>query len=84
MDLWWNPQAENQVTDRTHRIGQTKTVEVIKLVARGTIEEKILELQKKKQLLSDKLIESDNPDAEIFNKLTEEDIRDLLAFENKQ
>ena len=59
-------------------------VEVIKLVARGTIEEKILELQKKKQLLSDKLIESDNPDAEIFNKLTEEDIRDLLAFENKQ
>ena len=37
-----------------------------------------------KQLLSDKLIESDNPDAEIFNKLTEEDIRDLLAFENKQ
>lgn len=84
LDLWWNPQAENQATDRTHRIGQTKTVEVIKLVARGTIEEKILELQKKKQLLSDKLIESDNPDAEIFNKLTEEDIRDLLAFENKQ
>ena len=84
LDLWWNPQAENQATDRTHRIGQTKIVEVIKLVARGTIEEKILELQKKKQLLSDKLIESDNPDAEIFNKLTEEDIRDLLAFENKQ
>lgn len=84
LDLWWNPQAENQATDRTHRIGQTKTVEVIKLVANGTIEEKILDLQKKKQLLSDKLIESDNPDSEIFNKLTEKDIKDLLAFENRE
>lgn len=40
VDPWWNPQVENQATDRTHRIGQKKVVEVIKLVAKGTIEEK--------------------------------------------
>ena len=44
LDLWWNPQVENQVTDRAHRIGQKNTVEVIKLICKGTIEEKILEL----------------------------------------
>ena len=42
LDLWWNPQAENQATDRVHRIGQEKVVEVVKLIAKGTIEEKIL------------------------------------------
>lgn len=83
LDLWWNPQAENQATDRTHRIGQTKTVEVIKLVTKGTIEEKILELQEKKQLLSNKLIESNGVDTEILKKLTEEDIRHLLSYENR-
>lgn len=59
LDLWWNPQVENQATDRAHRIGQTKNVEVIKLITRGTIEERILELQKKKQKLSDDLIEKE-------------------------
>lgn len=44
LDLWWNPQVENQVTDRAHRMGQKNTVEVIKLICKGTIEEKILEL----------------------------------------
>lgn len=83
LDLWWNPQAENQATDRTHRIGQNKTVEVIKLVTKGTIEERILELQEKKQVLSDKLIESDHVDTEILKRLTEEDIRNLLSYENK-
>ena len=50
LDLWWNPQAENQATDRAHRIGQKNTVEVIKLITKGTIEEKILDLQKKKKI----------------------------------
>ena len=48
LDIWWNPQVENQATDRAHRIGQTKTVSVIKLVTKGTIEERIIELQDKK------------------------------------
>ena len=84
LDLWWNPQAENQATDRTHRIGQTKTVEVIKLIAKGTIDEKILELQEKKKLLFDKLIESNDIDYEAFSKLDEKDIRNLLSLENSE
>ena len=83
LDLWWNPQAENQATDRTHRIGQTKTVEVIKLICKGTIEEKILSLQEKKKLLSDKMIEEDMDNNTYLKSLSEKDIRDLLAYENK-
>ena len=49
LDLWWNPQAENQATDRAHRVGQKNTVEVVHLITKGTIEEKILELQNKKE-----------------------------------
>ncbi len=52
-DPWWNPAAENQATDRAHRIGQEKPVFVYKLIASGTIEEKILQLQEKKQRLAD-------------------------------
>ena len=82
LDLWWNPQAENQATDRAHRIGQKNKVEVIKLIAKGTIEEKILELQKKKKQLSDNLIEkSDSSNIEL-SQLTEEDIKNLITYEN--
>ena len=84
LDLWWNPQAENQATDRVHRIGQKKVVEVVKLIAKGTIEEKILELQDKKKLLNDKLIDSKNLDSNIISTLTEKDIRYLLQYENKE
>ena len=48
-DPWWNPAVEDQATDRAHRIGQKNTVEVIKLIAKGTIEEKIFNLQEKKK-----------------------------------
>jgi SNF2 family DNA or RNA helicase len=54
-DPWWNPAVENQATDRAHRIGQTETVFVYKLVAQGTIEERILALQDRKAALADSM-----------------------------
>ena len=83
LDLWWNPQAENQATDRAHRIGQKNTVEVIKLITKGTIEEKILDLQQKKKILSDKLIENDGDEYKSFQNLSVDDIRELLKFNNE-
>jgi SNF2 family DNA or RNA helicase len=51
-DPWWNPAVENQATDRAHRIGQTQSVWVLKLVAQGTIEERMLALQERKAKLA--------------------------------
>lgn len=79
LDIWWNPQAENQATDRAHRIGQTKKVIVNKLITKGTIEERILELQTKKRILSDNLIEG-NTNTENISALTEDELRNLLTF----
>ena len=84
LDLWWNPQAENQATDRAHRIGQKNKVTVVKLVAKGTIEEKILELQEKKKLLSDKIIEGDSRDKNTLGELTEKDLKNLLSYEQEE
>ena len=83
LDLWWNPQAESQATDRAHRIGQKNNVEVIKLVSKGTIEEKILELQQKKKMLSDKVIEGEDMDKNVISKLTEKELKELLSYEQK-
>ena len=71
LDLWWNPQAENQATDRAHRIGQKNIVEVIHLISKGTIEEKILELQNIKIILSDNLIVVEFRDRNVLSELTE-------------
>ena len=54
-DPWWNPAVENQATDRAHRIGQTQSVWVVKLVAQGTIEERILALQERKAALAESM-----------------------------
>jgi SNF2-related domain/Helicase conserved C-terminal domain len=72
-DPWWNPAAENQATDRAHRIGQTKPVFVHKLVCRGTIEDRILELQKHKSALVEALLSDETSklriDAETLSHL---------------
>lgn len=60
-DPWWNPAAEAQATDRAHRIGQTKPVTVFRLLTRGTVEEKVIELQSSKKALAESLDESITP-----------------------
>ncbi|QMV45145.1 helicase SNF [Cohnella cholangitidis] len=76
-DLWWNPAVEQQAADRAHRIGQKKVVQVIKLVAQGTIEEKMLELQQRKKDLIEEVI---HPGETALSTLTEEDVRELLEM----
>lgn len=73
-DLWWNPAVEEQAADRAHRIGQKNAVQVIKLISRGTIEEKMNELQEKKRHLVEEIMQP----SEHSSTLTEEDIRELL------
>jgi superfamily II DNA or RNA helicase len=75
-DPWWNPAAENQATDRAHRIGQDKPVFVFKLVCAGSIEEKILALQEKKAALAESVL---SEDANALAKFGESDIAALLA-----
>jgi len=77
-DPWWNPAVEDQATDRAHRIGQEKSVQVIKLITKGTIEEKIYKLQLKKKELYDSVIDS----REVFiNSLSKEELEELFTFE---
>ena len=84
LDLWWNPQVENQATDRAHRIGQLNTVEVIKLICKGTIEERILELQNKKKILSDNLIDANKLDENMITNLTAKDIKKLISLDMEE
>ena len=74
-DPWWNPAVENQATDRAHRIGQNKTVFVYKFVTKGTVEEKILEMQNNKRALMEGLF-SENTTKKF--KLSDKDLQDLF------
>ena len=74
-DPWWNPAVEDQATDRAHRIGQTKVVTTYRLIAKGTIEEKILELGGKKRELVGAVLSEDLGGAK---KLTKTDLEDLF------
>lgn len=77
-DLWWNPAVEQQAADRAHRMGQTNEVQVIRLVAKGTIEEKITQLQHRKQNLIEEVIHSGQ---DILAGMNEEDILEVLMGE---
>ena len=74
MDPWWNPAVEDQASDRAHRIGQKRPVTIYRLVAEGTIEEKIVKLHDQKRDLADSLLSGTNKG----NKMTANDLMDLI------
>ncbi|HXD88366.1 MAG TPA: SNF2-related protein [Urbifossiella sp.] len=76
LDPWWNPAVEAQAIDRTHRIGQTKPVFAYRLIARGTVEEKVLALQESKRELADAILGGNN---RVIADLKREDLEMLLS-----
>ena len=76
-DPWWNPAVEEQATDRAYRIGQKSDVYVLKLITRGTIEEKIYKLQQKKKELLDSVITSNGV---FIDTLTKEELEDIFSY----
>jgi hypothetical protein len=76
LDPWWNPAVEAQAIDRTHRIGQTRPVFAYRIIARDTVEEKVLQLQERKRALADAIITADNS---MIRDLGREDLELLLS-----
>ena len=76
LDPWWNPAVEAQAVDRAHRIGQTQQVFAYRLIARDTVEEKVLDLQKTKRDLASAIISQDNS---VIRNLQKEDLELLLS-----
>jgi SNF2 family DNA or RNA helicase len=74
-DPWWNPAVEDQATDRAYRIGQENTVQVMRLITKGTIEEKIFKLQEKKREMIDMVIKEGET---LISKLSEEEMLSLF------
>ncbi len=75
-DPWWNPAVESQAIDRAHRVGQTRRVVAYRLICRGTVEEKISELQDKKRSLADTILTADN---RLLKGLSADDLQMLLS-----
>ncbi len=75
-DPWWNPAVEDQATDRAHRIGQKNTVYSVKLITKGTVEEKVLQMQQKKKGVIDATLEKDG---DLGTSLTWNDVQELLT-----
>ena len=78
-DPWWNPAIENQATDRAHRYGQKNVVEVIKLIAKGSIEENILKLQEDKKELIQKVISENFKNESLIKMLSKEELINLIT-----
>lgn len=77
-DRWWNAAREDQATDRVHRIGQTRGVQVFKLVTRGTLEEKIAAIIERKRDLMDSIIKEDDPD--LVKTFSRQELIEMLAM----
>lgn len=77
-DSWWNIAVENQASDRAHRLGQENVVEVIKLISKDTIEEKIINLQESKKELIEDIIDDKLSNSKTLNKLSKEELIDLF------
>lgn len=78
-DPWWNPAVENQASDRAHRFGQKNVVHVIKLIAKGTIEENIIKLQENKDKLIKDFINDDLSNSGLLHSLSDKDIINLFS-----
>jgi SNF2 family DNA or RNA helicase len=76
LDPWWNPAAEAQAIDRAHRIGQSRHVFAYRLIAKGTVEEKVVELQASKRRLADAILSAD---PSLMRNLRTEDLELLLS-----
>ena len=77
VDRWWNPAVEEQATDRAYRIGQTKPVQVHRMVTRGTIEERIAELLDRKRALADAVLARGEA---ALTELSNDELRDLVTL----
>jgi SNF2 family DNA or RNA helicase len=77
VDLWWNPAVEEQAISRAHRMGQKKRVEVVRLITKGTIEEKIIEIQKRKKDLFTAILDTNTT---TTSTLTQADINEILGI----
>ena len=77
-DPWWNPAVEDQATDRAHRIGQKRTVYVVKMIAENSVEERVLALQQKKQAVIDATVGT--TDVQLMEKLTYDDVKSIVGI----
>ena len=80
VDRWWNPAVEDQATDRAYRIGQTRPVQVHRLIAEGTVEDRIAEMLRDKRELADAVLDGDDSVAAALTELSDRELADLVKL----